>query len=61
MSENVRGPIKCSCTRVDKCRGVSPTYQALEPSLVGAKNILKHYVLNIAYCLWILYDLGFAI
>ena len=28
---------------------------------VGANNILKHYALNIAYCLWILYDLGFAI
>ena len=27
----------------------------------GAKNTLKHYALNIAYCLWILYDLGSAI
>ena len=28
---------------------------------VGAKNTFKHYALNIAYCLWILYDLGSAI
>ena len=28
---------------------------------IGAKNTLKHYALNIAYCLWILYDLGSAI
>ena len=27
---------------------------------VGAKNTFKHYTLNIAYCLWILYDLGSA-
>ena len=28
---------------------------------LGAKNILKHNSWNIAYCLWILYDLGSAI
>ena len=28
---------------------------------LGAKNTFKHYALNIAYCLWILYDLGSAI
>ena len=27
---------------------------------VGAKNTSRHYALNIAYCLWILYDLGSA-
>ena len=28
---------------------------------LGAKNTLKHNAWNIAYCLWILYDLGSAI
>ena len=32
-----------------------------ETKTVGAKNTFKHYALNIAYCLWILYDLGSAI
>ena len=32
-----------------------------ETKTVGAKNTFKHYALNIAYCLWILYDPGSAI
>ena len=32
MSENVRGPFTDSRTRVDECREVSPTQQALQPA-----------------------------